>query len=295
MKEYLDNIYNKYNKRFFVCPDPLQFLYYYDDILDREIVGFIASSLAYGRVAQIIKSIASVLDRMAPSPRSFLEKTSVCVMRDIFSSFRHRFTDGKELSELLTGIKCVITEHGSLNQCFKKIFLHHDGTLLPALSLFVEELRGTSTGEYNSLLPSPSKGSACKRLNLFLRWMVRKDEVDPGGWTGLSPAILIVPLDTHMHRIGRKLGFTERGQADMKTALDITRSFREMCPEDPVRYDFALTRLGIRSDISYEEQLIGMPAAKGTIGLADKKANYRRLSDHGMPEASISGHSQDGA
>ncbi|MCD6487215.1 MAG: TIGR02757 family protein, partial [Syntrophobacterales bacterium] len=100
----------------------------------------------------------------------------------------------------------------------------------------------------NSLLPSPAKGSACKRLNLFLRWMVRHDDVDPGGWDDISSSKLIIPLDTHMHRICLALGITKRKQADMKTALEITRSFQVMAPHDPVRYDFALTRLGIRKD-----------------------------------------------
>ena len=107
------------------------------------------------------------------------------------------------------------------------------------------------------LLPSPSAGSACKRLNLFLRWMVRQDNVDPGGWDSVSPAKLIIPLDTHMHRIGRRLGLTPRRQADLRTAIEITEGFRGICPSDPVRYDFALTRLGIRRDEGVEDFLSG--------------------------------------
>lgn len=249
MKKYLDNLYNRYNRQCFVQPDPLQFLYQYEDIRDREIVALIASSLAYGRVAQIIKSVASVLDRMVPSPRSFLEKASRQYIKDTFFEFRHRFTSGEELAELLIGIKCVTQQYGSLYQCFRRHLNNKDETVIHALASFTEELRGSSDGKYNSLLPSPSKGSACKRLNLFLRWMVRRDAVDLGGWDHVSPARLIVPLDTHMHRIGLELGLTKRRQANMKTALEITRSFRVMAPEDPVRYDFALTRLGIRPDI----------------------------------------------
>ena len=257
MKEYLDRLYDRYNRQRFVRPDPVQFLYRYKDMRDREIAGLIASSLAYGRVTQIIRSIASVLEKMTPSPLLFLSAASEDCLTETFSGFRHRFTDGKELSKLLAGIKCVILRHGSLNRCFRRLFREHDETLLPALASFVEELKGSPAGTYNSLLPSPAKGSACKRLNLFLRWMVRSDAVDPGGWSGLSAAQLIVPLDTHMHRIGRELGFTERKQADMKTALEITDFFKGIRPEDPVRYDFALTRLGIRSDVKHE----GYPAA----------------------------------
>lgn len=248
IKGYLDNLYNKYNRRSFVHPDPLEFLYRYDDFPDREIVGLIASSLAYGRVAQILKSVSSVLDRMSPSPFRFLAVASRKSIMNTFPGFRHRFTSGEELSEMLFGIKCVIKKYGSLYQCFKSLSHNGDETVLPVLSSFVEELKRSCNRGHSSLLPSPSKGSACKRLNLFLRWMVRKDEVDPGEWNGLSPARLIVPLDTHMHRICRELRFTKRIQADMKTALEITRSFRDIIPDDPVRYDFALTRLGIRTD-----------------------------------------------
>jgi len=118
--------------------------------------------------------------------------------------------------------------------------------LLPALGRFVDELCSAAGGLDDHLLPRPERGSACKRLNLWLRWMVRRDAVDPGGWTGVSPAQLVVPLDVHMHRICRALGLTRREAADLRTAVEITDAFRSFAPDDPVRYDFALTRLGIR-------------------------------------------------
>ena len=107
---------------------------------------------------------------------------------------------------------------------------------------------GLIGGSLPFLLPFPEKGSACKRLNLFLRWMVRKDRVDPGGWDGVPASKLIVPLDTHMYGITRGLGFTERKSADLRTAIEATAAFRKIAPRDPVRYDFALTRPGIRRD-----------------------------------------------
>ena len=96
--------------------------------------------------------------------------------------------------------------------------------------------------------PSPERGSACKRINLFLRWMVRKDRVDPGGWDKVPRSMLIIPLDTHMYHICTGLNMTCRKSADMTTAVEITEAFRKIAPEDPVRYDFSLTRLGIRKD-----------------------------------------------
>jgi uncharacterized protein (TIGR02757 family) len=125
----------------------------------------------------------------------------------------------------------------------------------------------SSVGDCGRLLADPRDKSACKRLNLYLRWMVRRDDVDPGGWEGVRPAQLVVPLDVHMHRIGRALGLTQRQQADCRTALEVTEAFRKISPEDPVKYDFALTRLGIRDDTNLDAFLarcgIGPTAPSG--------------------------------
>ncbi len=255
LEEALEHLYEKYNRHEFIHPDPLEFLYCYDNLRDREIVGLLASSLAYGRVSQILKSISTVLEKMAPSPSRFLEDASMKSLLHTFSDFKHRFTTGDELAVMLYGAKRVITKYGSLHACFKSALGNDADTIRPALTSFVKELRAGFNTENNSLLPSPEKGSACKRLNLFLRWMVRKDSVDPGGWDDVSPARLIVPLDTHLHRICLTLGLTRRKQADMKTAMEITDSLRMINPHDPVRYDFALTRLGIRKDASLQSFL----------------------------------------
>ncbi|MCX6354470.1 MAG: TIGR02757 family protein [Candidatus Aureabacteria bacterium] len=244
----LERLYRRYNKREFVHPDPVEFLYSYPDVRDREIVGLMASSLAYGRVAQIFSSVQRVLQRM-PSPRKFLERSSRKSLARTFSVFRHRFTTGRELAALLYGAKIVIAQYGSLRHCFLAGMSPHDDTVLPALTLFVHRLVEDSLP--GSLLPSPCRGSACKRLNLFLRWMIREDEVDPGGWGAAHAARLIIPLDTHMHRICRGLGFTRRGQADLRTAREVTDAFRRIVPEDPVRYDFTLTRLGMMGSTAW--------------------------------------------
>jgi len=246
-KETLDELYERYNRREFVHPDPLEFLYNYKDVRDREIVGLVASSLAYGRVAQILKSVSSVFEHM-PFPSRFLRHASRESLLKIFEGFKHRFTTGEDLAMMLFGIKRVIERYGSLHACFTAYLTDDHDTILPALSGFVKELTVESNGRRNSLLPSPATGSACKRLNLFLRWMVRQDEVDPGGWDNIPASMLIIPLDTHMYRICRALKLTERKQADMRAATEITATFRTIVSEDPVKYDFALTRLGIRKD-----------------------------------------------
>jgi len=248
-KDRLEELYALYHRRELVHPDPLEFLYAYPDLTDREVVALVASSLAYGRVAQILKSVSSVLERMDPSPSDFLLNSSLGSLLSTFSDFKHRFTTGEDLALMLWNAKGLIEEYGSLYGYFTALSNDGDDTVLPALSAFVRAFNPSrqKNGKF-SLLPSPHQGSACKRLNLFLRWMVRKDEVDPGGWDSVPASKLIVPLDVHMHRVCLLLKLTKRNQGDLRTAIDITHAFRRIAPEDPVRYDFVITRLGIRKD-----------------------------------------------
>ncbi|MDA3897637.1 MAG: TIGR02757 family protein [Desulfobacteraceae bacterium] len=251
MKKKLDHLYTQYNQRQYVHPDPLEYLYHYDDIKDREIVGLIASSLAYGKVAQILKSVSNVLNIMGDSPFEYLSSTSESEISHHFHLFVHRFAKGGHLSALLIGIKHAIAEYESIYNCFMSGFKISDDTIVPALSVFSKNIIGTwDECRPGHLMPCPDKGSACKRLNLFLRWMVRCDDVDPGGWHGIPASKLIIPLDTHMFQIAAQLGLTIRKQANLKTAIEITNGYKRWAPDDPVRYDFALTRFGIRNDLA---------------------------------------------
>jgi uncharacterized protein (TIGR02757 family) len=254
-REQLEELYKQYNRRRFVHPDPLEFLYRYDPVEDREIAALLASALAYGRVQLILRSVDRVLGELGPAPAAFISESSTRKLSKVFPAFKHRFTTGEELGALLVGVKRVLEEDGSLNSCFNRGIGRRDKTVVPALCLFTSELTGKTGRSCDFLLPDPENGSACKRLNLFLRWMVRRDIVDPGGWTGVPRSKLVVPLDTHMYQVGRALGFTSRRSADLRTALEITEGFRRIVPRDPVRYDFALTRLGIRNEASLEDFL----------------------------------------
>jgi uncharacterized protein (TIGR02757 family) len=251
-RDLLEGLYQGLNRAAFIHPDPVEFLHTYDDPRDREVVGLVASCLAYGRVAQIMKSVSGVLRAMGPHPARFLMDTDRDELTATFSGFRHRFTTGRELALTLVGVRGMIGRYGSLEGAFLAGMGDGDRTVIPSLCRFSAGLNLPFLGEQNSLVPCPEKGSARKRLNLFLRWMVRKDEVDPGGWDGVSPAMLVVPLDTHLFRIAGVLGFTKRRSADLTAALEITAGFSEIEPDDPVKYDFCLTRLGIRPDLSIE-------------------------------------------
>jgi uncharacterized protein (TIGR02757 family) len=238
-------LYEKYNHRQYVHPDPVEFLYNYALLGDREIVGFLASALAYGRVLQINNSVSRVLQVMGASPLHFLLHTPWGGFRKLLAGFSHRFATGDNLAALLVGAGSLVAHHGSLHEAFLAGYSEKDDNILPALSSFADAIVAAAPGDPGHLLPLPARGSACKRLNLFLRWMVRRDAVDPGGWYQIPTSHLIIPLDTHMHRLGLKLGFTNRKQGNMVTALEVTEGFRAVMPQDPVRYDFILTRLGV--------------------------------------------------
>lgn len=249
LRDNLEQIYKSLNKREYVHPDPLEFLYGFESLEDREIVGLLASSLAYGRVAQILKSVSKILAILGGSPKYFLNSNSESQILKAFAGFKHRFTTEEEMGNFFVGIKKTIEKYGTLNECFA-YGLKKSSNYIEALCHFTTAIiPGTCK---SSLLPAPEKDSACKRLNLYLRWMVRNDEVDPGGWQNIDRRLLLVPVDTHMFNIARKLGLTERNQANMKTVLEITKSFAQIAPNDPTKYDFALTRLGIRTDMQIQ-------------------------------------------
>ncbi|MCF8024594.1 MAG: TIGR02757 family protein [Desulfobacteraceae bacterium] len=244
----LEVLYAKYNRRKYVHPDPLECIYAYDSVRDREIAAFVAAALAYGNVWQILKSVTAALAIMGESPHRYLEQSYYADLDADFSGFVHRFAKGPHMAAMLAGLKGVICEFGSLQSAFEAGGSAVDASYMPALTAFADNIRARSPQDPGHLIPYPQKGSACKRLWLFLRWMVRCDEVDPGGWEKMSASKLVVPIDIHMYRACCNLGFTKRRQADMKTALEITAGFAGMVPEDPVRYDFVLTRPGIRGE-----------------------------------------------
>ena len=246
----LERLYSVCNDPRFIHPDPLETVLPFRRIEDREIAALLASALAYGRVNQILKSIRRIFAVTGDSPRRYVDRTPPEQIRRDFYGFKHRFHTGEDLARLLQGIKAALEHYGSLEECFLAGFSAEDRTVLPAAERFTEELCRFFPGGESTLLPSPKRGSACKRLHLMLRWLVRKDKVDPGGWDSIPARCLIVPLDTHMHRLARELGLTARNAADRKTAEEITDAFSRCCPEDPVRYDFSLTRFGIHPDFS---------------------------------------------
>lgn len=255
IKDCLERLYARYNRREFVGSDPLKFVYEYSNPADMEVVAFLAAALAYGRVQQIKKSLADLLGRMGTSPYAFVGDFGKAESESL-SGFKHRFTTGRDISELLLLLKNVFEQSGSIEKHFLLGYSEDDDNVIPALSKFCDSLRERFAGEHNGrigrglkyLISSPTGGSACKRLNLFLRWMVREDDIDLGLWKSVDKVKLIVPVDVHMARLCRILSFHDRKTVSLSTVLQITKSFAEIEPTDPAKYDFALTRVGIVED-----------------------------------------------
>jgi uncharacterized protein (TIGR02757 family) len=252
IKNALEGLYAKYNRRELISPDPLQFVYRYSEPGDMEIAAFLASALAYGRVQQIQKSLNRLFEYMSGSPSAFVrdfDKRRRVQLKD----FKHRFTTGDDVADLLELLRDVLNRSGSLEAYFLQGYGANDKNVIPALSHFCDSLcaayakghRGRVSGGLKYLLASPARNSACKRLNLFLRWMVRDDDVDTGLWKSIDKAKLIVPIDVHMSRLCKVLGLYSRKTVSLSTAMEITEGFTRIEPADPAKYDFALSRIGI--------------------------------------------------
>lgn len=248
-KQLLEDLYARYNRSEFIHPDPLEFVFRYSQNQDREIAGLIAAVFAYGNVRQILASVEWILEQMGESPRDFIVTHSESYFANVFSGFKHRWHTDRDLCALLVGLKRVFQKYPSLESVYNEGFKESgDGT--KALSHLVDTIVAAAPPFRKNLMPNPRDGSACKRLFLYLRWMIRCDDVDPGVWSSVPSSCLVVPVDTHLHRLAKGMKFTRRKQANLVTAVEITKAFGCLVPEDPVRYDFCLTRLGIRKELN---------------------------------------------
>jgi uncharacterized protein (TIGR02757 family) len=223
---------------------------------DREIVGFCAAALAFGRVASVLQSIEALLDVMGDEPAEFVRRFEPEQDGRRIHPLVHRWIRGRDLVALLLILQRMLRESGSIEAFFMAGDDPSTPDVGPALDVFSSRaLQSDLSAAYGRRIarrpgvcyffPRPSAGSACKRLNLFLRWMVRRDAIDLGVWTRLSPSRLIVPLDTHVIRVGRCLRLTRYTSPGWKMAAEITASLRALDPADPVRYDFSLCHVGM--------------------------------------------------
>jgi len=254
LKDILDHFYRDYDFGERLSHDPIQFPHRYKDPRDIELVAFISSSLAYGRVGLFIPVIESILKKMGKSPYEFIINLEP-KKKDRFKEIRYRFNSGEDIFCLLYVLSLILQRYGRLENLFKTHYRRDGMKILNGLKGMVEAMLDIDTSPvygknlrpygFLQFFPLPQNGSACKRMNLFLRWMVRDRDIDFGLWHGIGKDSLIIPLDTHIARISRCLGFTKRKSQDWKMAEEITESLKKFDPEDPLKYDFALCHHGI--------------------------------------------------
>ena len=255
LRTTLDRLYDEFNRPESAL-DPIQIVQRYSRLDDREIVGFIAAGLAFGRVASVMASIETVCRVLGPQPAAFVRAFDPRRHGARFDAIVHRWTRGRDFVALLWILRTLLDEHGSIEGSFATGLTAEAVDVGDALERFSTAARAIDLRPaYGRRVPErpgvcyffarTSTGSACKRLNLFLRWMVRRDAVDPGGWTAVRASQLIVPLDTHTIRVGRCLRLTRRAAPGWKMAAEITAALRRFDPVDPVRYDFSLCHLSM--------------------------------------------------
>ena len=240
-----------------IAKDPVFFVRRFADPRDQEIAGLIAAALAYGRIGSIMPSVERVLAAMDGQPYRFVTECDPECEAERFAACTHRFHTPRSVVVTLAVVRRALEQHGSLRALFLKRYSEHDEDTRPALTAFVNELRGfadelegaADVYGLRHFLASPADGSACKRLNLYLRWMVRSGPPDVCAWPEVSPAKLLIPVDVHVARIAKRLGWTTRAAADMRMSVEITNVLRRADSADPIRFDFVLSHLGMEEGI----------------------------------------------
>ena len=254
LKQKLDYHYKAFDKSQ-ISPDPLQFLHLFSKEEDIEVMGFIASIFAYGNVTQIINTLKKILIITDSKPYEFVINFHKESNKIKLEGLKHRFYTDEDIQSFFTSLNRVYKQKGSLKNLFIENFNKTDKNIKNGLSLFsksfVDEIMTRTKSKKVSLgvrfmFPLPELGSACKRMNLFLRWMVRKDELDFGFWDEISLDKLVIPVDTHIARICKSLRLTKYKNVNWKMAEEITENLKKFDPVDPVKYDFAICHIGMR-------------------------------------------------
>jgi len=258
LREPLERLYREFDYGARVARDAIEFPLRYPAPDDREVVALLTTCLAYGRVDLFGRQLEGVLRAMGPSPAAFVREFDPGRHAGVFASFIYRFNRPRDLVAFCVATRDLLARYGTLEKCFAAGDPGPAGPIGPALERFARGFweadvrsffpRGRLSRGYRHLFPLPSAGGPCKRLHLFLRWMVRREPPDFGLWTSVSPARLLMPVDTHIENMSRAIGLTRRRSRTWKMAEDITARLAQVDPADPVKYDFALCHTRMSGD-----------------------------------------------
>lgn len=258
LQAFLDQQSDLYNQPDFIADDPVSIPHLFENKEDREIAGFLVSLIAWGKRSLILRSGQKMMEGMGMQPFEFVIQASEADLA-VFDSFVHRTFNAEDMKAMLRALQYVYREKGGLSAIFDPKPQMDLPEIIAEEPAYVAIINARNTLIASGLLPkrthkhlsNPLANASAKRLNMFLRWMVRRDKrgVDFGLWGQLSPADLVCPLDVHTGNVGRQLGLLSRKQDDLKAALELTHHLRLLCPEDPVKYDFALFGMGVNGAI----------------------------------------------
>lgn len=269
LREPLERLYREFDYGARVQRDAIRFPLRYPDPRDRELVALLTACLAYGRVDLFSRALELVLGVMGPSPAAFVADFDPRRHGDAFAGFLYRFNRPRDLVAFCLTAREALARYGTLEKCFVAGDPDERGPLGPAVERFARVFleadlsavfpRGRISRGYRHLFPLPSAGGPCKRLHLFLRWMVRREPPDFGLWSTISPARLLIPVDTHIENMSRAIGLTKRRSRNWRMAEEITARLAALDPSDPVKYDFALCHTRMAGDCRDRRDPVACP------------------------------------
>jgi uncharacterized protein (TIGR02757 family) len=287
LREPLERLYREFDYGARVARDAIEVPLRYSAPDDRELVALLTTCLAYGRVDLFGRALEGVLRVMAPSPAAYVREFDPARQAGAFAGFSYRFNRPRDLVAFCVAARDLLARHGTLEKCFTAGDADPAGPIGPALERFARAFweadvrgcfpRGRLSRGYRHLFPLPSAGGPCKRLHLFLRWMVRREPPDFGLWTSIAPARLLMPIDTHVENMSRAIGLTRRRSRNWKMVEEITARLAVLDPADPVKYDFALCHKRMSGDCRDRRDAI-VCAPCGLRDICRHWAHHRRTA-----------------
>lgn len=252
-KEELDNLVIKYETPDFIETDPVQFVHKFKKKEDIEIAGFLASLFAYGNRQVFIKKLNELFNLTGNKLKQYIKSGDFSNLK----GFEYRFAKDNDIIPIFERLNNLYKSYGGLEELFAYAYhefprrdtdiyaLKYDHFLQTVVDYFYSYIPESAGHGFYHMIPNPRKGGAMKRMNMFLRWMVRKSPVDVGIWDFMKPSNLYIPLDVHVGRMSRAMGLLDRKANDFRAVMDLTLKLKEFCPEDPVKYDFAMFAFGV--------------------------------------------------
>jgi uncharacterized protein (TIGR02757 family) len=296
LRQPLERLYASFDYSARVEHDAIRFPLRFPDPRDREVVALLTACLAYGRVDLFGGALEQALAAMGPAPRRFVMQFEPARHRHLFLGFRYRFNRPRDLVAFCVAMRQILERYQSLERCFLAGDEDPRGGVGPPLERFARAFleadlrqvfaRGTISRGYRHLFPLPSTGGPCKRLHLFLRWMVRRQPPDFGLWQSVSPARLLIPVDTHVENMSRAIGLTRRRSRTWRMAEEITEHLAAIDPDDPVKFDFALCHTRMAGDCLDRRDAVVCPAC-AFRGVCRHWKRAGRRPACGVPPASV--------